>query len=169
LTLPYDFIYNYVLLLRQVLNAPDDISPILSAFPPERDSLIPILHEVQGKIGYLTSSALAAVAAYLNLSLSTIYSVATFYSHFRFRPGGRHQLRVCRGTACHVRGADEVLNELGGRLHLKPGETTKDGEYSLETEACFGSCALAPVVVKDGRVYGRMTPARMDELLKDQP
>jgi NADH-quinone oxidoreductase subunit E len=155
--------------VEALLNELDDNPAVLSAFPRERGSLIPILHEVQGKLGYLTPAALAEVAGYLNLSLSTIYSVATFYSHFRFKPSGRHNLRVCRGTACHVRGADEVLNELGCRLHLKPGETTKDGEYSLETEACFGSCALAPVVVKDGRVFGRMTPARVDELLGGKP
>jgi NADH-quinone oxidoreductase subunit E len=169
LTVPCVFIYNYVFLLRQLLNAPDDISTLLLAFPRERDSLISILHKVQGKLGYLTPAALAEVAGYLNLSLSTIYSVATFYSHFRFKPSGRHQLRVCRGTACHVRGADEVLGELSHKLHLKAGETSKDGEYSLETEACFGSCALAPVVVKDGRVYGRMTPARVDEVLRGGP
>ncbi len=150
------------------MNAPKDISALLAVHPPARDSLIPLLHAVQREEGYLSPEALAQVAAYLKLSLSTVYSVATFYSHFRFKPCGRHQLRVCRGTACHVRGADGVLDELARKLHLKTGETTKDGEFSLETEACFGSCALAPVVVKDGRVYGRMTPARVDELLRGE-
>ncbi len=150
------------------MSASNDISAILSAHEAKRDSLIPMLHEVQRAEGYLSPEALAQVAAYLKLSLSTVYGVATFYSHFRFKPCGRHQLRVCRGTACHVRGADEVLGELSRRLHLKAGETTKDGEFSLETEACFGSCALAPVVVKDGRVYGRMTPAKVDELLRGE-
>jgi len=142
-----------------------DISAILAAHPPERASLIPILHEVQHQHGYLAPEALKEVADHLQLSLSTVYSVASFYSHFRFKHCGRHRLSVCRGTACHVRGADAVLAELSHKLGIQPGETTPDGKYSLETEACFGSCALAPVVVRSGRVHGRMTPAKVDELL----
>lgn len=142
------------------------IQDILSRHQPERHNLIPILHEVQRHLGYLTPEAMQAVAGYLRLTLSTAYGVATFYSAFRFKPGGRHSLKVCRGTACHIKGGRRVLHECEVRLGIQPGETTADREYTLETEACFGSCALAPVVVRDERIYGRMTPAKISDILR---
>jgi len=104
----------------------------------------------------------------LRLPESTVYGVATFYAQFKFSPVGRKVVRVCRGTACHVRGAPRILDEIEKHLGILPGETTDDLEYSLETIACFGSCALAPVMVVDENVYGRMTPARVGEIL-DEP
>jgi len=145
------------------------INAILDRFTASRENLIPILHAVQGAVGYLVPTALTRVAAYLGLSESEVRGVATFYARFRFKPIGKHCLRVCRGTACHVKGADEVLAELEKKLGIKPGEMTPDGAYSLDTEACFGSCALAPVVVVDGRVAGRVTPSGVGELLRESP
>ena len=93
--------------------------------------------------------------------------MSTFYAQFKFTPTGRKKVKVCRGTACHVRGAPRILEEVEKRLGIKQGETTDDMEYSLETIACFGSCALAPVMVVDNNVYGRMTPKKVNEILGD--
>jgi NADH-quinone oxidoreductase subunit E len=142
------------------------IDDILCRFSRDRGSLIPILHGVQNHFGYLSREAMEAVARYLRLSDSTVYGVATFYSGFKFTPSGRHSVKACRGTACHVKGSSRLIGELEKQLGVKPGKTTPDGEYTLETEACFGSCALAPVVVKDGKVFGRVTPARVKGILR---
>lgn len=151
------------------MDAPETlIGTVIARFVPSRDNLISILHAVQEEAGYLTPTSLVQVAAYLGLSESEIRGVATFYTRFRFKPAGKHCLKVCCGTACHVKGAGEVLAELEKKLGIKAGETTADGEYSLGTEACFGSCALAPVVVVDGRVLGRVTPAEAGELLRGE-
>jgi NADH-quinone oxidoreductase subunit E len=111
---------------------------------------------------------MARAADYLKLSKSELYGIATFYARFRFKPSGKHCLKVCRGTACHIKGAGDVLKEIEKRLGIKPGETTPDGSYSLETEACFGSCALAPVVVSGEHVHGRMTPAKAGDILRSR-
>lgn len=106
-------------------------------------------------------------ADYLRLSNSTVYAVSTFYSQFRFVPGGRSTVRICCGTACHVQGGARLLDDTERRLGIKPGETTADGEYTLETVACVGACALAPVVIVDDRVYGRMTSAETSRVLSE--
>jgi NADH-quinone oxidoreductase E subunit len=143
-----------------------ELDPVLSRHVSLRENLIPILHEVQREIGYLPPEAIKQVAGYLNISTSTVYGVATFYSAFKFKPSGKHSIKVCRGTACHVKGMGQVLDEIEKRLGVKAGETTQDGKYTLETEACFGSCALAPVVVVDGKAYGRVTPSTVNSMLR---
>ena len=107
------------------------------------------------------------IARFLRLSESTVFGVATFYAQFKFSPSGRMVVRVCRGTACHVRGGARILREVEKRLGIKPGQSTDDLEYSLETIACFGSCALAPVMVIDQNVYGRMTTTKVGQILSD--
>ena len=138
---------------------------LLSNFNVSRENLIPILHTVQHQEGYLSEDSISQVSAYLGISTSSIYGVATFYSAFKLKPEGKQTIRVCRGTACHVKGADTILRELENRLDIKEGETTPDGQYTLRTEACFGSCALAPVVVND-RVFGRVTPSSINRILR---
>ena len=140
---------------------------ILSKFSRNRDNLIPILQEVQQELGYLPGEAMQSIADFLHLSSSTVYSIATFYTQFKLVPSGKRVIKVCRGTACHVRGGTRVLRGVEKRLGIKPGETTGDWEYTLETVACFGSCALAPVVVADDEVYGRMTTAKLEQILPD--
>ncbi len=142
-----------------------DIKDILESYNHERDSLIPILQGVQECYGYLPPEALQAAADHLHLSKSTVYGVATFYSHFKLTPGGKHTIRVCRGTACHVRGATRVLQDAEKRLAIKPGQTTADGRYTLETVACMGACALAPTLTVDGDTYGRLTPSGVGKIL----
>ena len=142
------------------------LGDIFFKYPRERSSLITILHEVQASLGYLSPEAMEGAAAYLRLSPSEVYGVATFYTAFKLKPSGRHCVKACRGTACHVKGAEKVLGELEKQLGIKGGETSRDGDYSLETVACLGSCALAPVVVSNERVYGRVTPARVKDILR---
>ena len=123
--------------------------------------LIPILQFVQGEAGYLTPEALHEVARYLRIPESTVFGVATFYAQFHFTPRGRNKVTVCRGTACHVRGSAVLVRELEQRLGIKPGETTPDQGFTLETVACFGACALAPVVVLNEQVLRQQTSAML--------
>ena len=141
------------------------VDEILSHYNGRQDELIPILQEVQEQFGYLPSEAMLKVARFLRLPESAVFGVSTFYAQFKFSPTGKKKVRLCRGTACHVRGAPQILDEVEKQLGIKPGETTPDLEYSLETIACFGSCALAPVMVVDDNVYGRMSPKKVAQIL----
>jgi NADH:ubiquinone oxidoreductase subunit E len=144
------------------------LETILTEYGRERDNLIPLLQEVQEQFQFLSSEAVQAVAAHLELSENDVYGVATFYAQFRFVPPGLHHIKVCEGTACHVRGSDRILEAISRSTGLEPGQTSEDGQFSLERVACFGSCALAPVVVVDNKVYGRMTSARTQKLIEDK-
>jgi NADH:ubiquinone oxidoreductase subunit E len=108
------------------------------------------------------------IADFLRLSNSTVYSVATFYAQFKMVPSGRRVVRVCRGTACHVRGGARILRQVEKRLGIKPGETTDDWEYTLETVACIGACALAPTMTVDKEAHGRMTNKKVAEVFGDK-
>ena len=145
----------------------EQLDDILSQYNRNRDNLIPILQEVQQRFGYLPEEAMQGIADFLRLSNSTVYSVSTFYTQFKFTPTGKRTVKVCRGTACHVRGGARILREVEKKLGIKPGETTEDWEYTLETVACFGSCALAPVIVVERDVYGRMTTTKVEQILLD--
>jgi NADH:ubiquinone oxidoreductase subunit E len=131
----------------------------------QKDALIPILQETQAAIGYLPAQAMRDIARFIATTPNEVFGVASFYAQFRFKPTGRQRIMVCRGTACHIRGGPRLLDEVRQVLSIGDGEMTPDGEYSLETAACFGSCALAPVMVVNDRVYGRMTPAKVREVL----
>jgi NADH:ubiquinone oxidoreductase subunit E len=144
-----------------------DLDKILDDYERHRDSLIPILQEVQEKFGYLSEEAVEGISRYLDLSQSYIYGVATFYTQFRFERPGDHTIRVCLGTACHVKGGSQIMDELCRYLGITPGNTTPDYKFSIERVACFGSCALAPVVVVDNKVYGRMNPRKVKKILKE--
>lgn len=144
---------------------PDQIIEILSRHTGQKDELIPILQEVQEEFGYLPPDAMKRVAKFLHITENTAFGVATFYTQFRFHPRGKNRITVCRGTACHVRGSPRIVTEVEKLLGIKPGEITSDLEWELETIACFGSCALAPVMVVNGNVYGRMTPARVTKII----
>ena len=145
----------------------EKLDEILSHHSGKKDELIPILQEVQEQLGYLPSEAMLKVAKFLRLPESAVFGVSTFYAQFKFFPTGKTMVKLCRGTACHVRGATRILEEVEKNLDIKPGETTDDLEYSLETIACFGSCALAPVMVVNNNVYGRMTPSKVTKILGD--
>ncbi len=143
----------------------NQLDKILARYGGERGDLSPILQEAQERFGYLPEGAMLRIARFLRLPESTVYGVGTFYAQFTFIPTGRKRVKVCRGTACHVQGGARILREVERRLGLKPGETSSDLSYSLETIACFGSCALAPVMVVDKNVYGRMTTTKVGQIL----
>jgi len=148
-------------------NIKEKLNEILSHYSGRQDELIPILQQAQEQFRYLPSEVMLEIARFLRIPESAVFGVSTFYAQFKFVPTGRKMVRLCRGTACHVRGAPRILDEVEKLLGIKPGETTEDLEYSLETIACFGSCALAPVIVVDTNVYGRMTPKKVAQILGD--
>lgn len=143
------------------------VQEIIQKHEPSRSSLIPILQDVQNQMGYLPPEAIMQISRYLKMSEAEIYGVATFYAQFRFKPIGKHVFTVCRGTACHVRGSAQILEELERELGIKAGDTTDDLQFSIETVACVGSCALAPLTVVDGKVYGRTTKSKIRNLIKE--
>jgi NADH-quinone oxidoreductase subunit E len=143
----------------------ETLKDLFSAFKGNKDELIPVMEAVQEKYGYLSPESMREIGAFLKIAESNVYGVATFYALFRLAPRGKKMVSVCRGTACHVRGGAHILQEVEKRLKIKPGETSADMEYSLETISCFGSCALAPVMVVNKTVYGRMTPAKVEQIL----
>jgi NADH-quinone oxidoreductase subunit E len=150
------------------LNIKEKLKDILSRHSPERQELIPILQETQKAFRYLPEEAMKEIAEYLDVPESAVFGVSTFYARFKLKPEGRKIIRVCRGTACHVRGTQKVLAELEKVLRIREGETTPDGEYTLETVACIGACALAPTMMIDDEVFAKMTPRKVTEMLGDR-
>ncbi len=144
-----------------------ELREVFENYEGKRDELIPVLQDVQEKLGYLPREALASVSRFLNLSESVVFGVTTFYAQFYLTRQGKHKVKVCRGTACHVRGGGRIMQAVRRKLGIKPGETTDDYEFSLERVACFGSCALAPVVVIDNKVHGRMTTQKAEKLIEE--
>jgi NADH-quinone oxidoreductase subunit E len=142
------------------------LNEIREKFKFSPDELIPMLQYVQRKLRYLPEMALLEIAHLTKLPPATVFGVATFYTQFRLQPGGKHIVRVCRGTACHVRGSGRILSDIQKRYKLASRDTTDDRLFTLETVACFGSCALAPVVVMDDSVQGRMNPSKTRESLE---
>ena len=143
----------------------DDIALMLGTFEEKRENLMPILQEIQEKYHYLAPPALGMVAKHLGLSTCDVYGVATFYNQFRFNPPGKHQIKVCLGTACHVRGGDIILENFERKLEIKAGQTTLDREFSIDRVACVGCCALAPVAIVDDTVYGHMAPSKVEGVI----
>ncbi len=142
-----------------------DAKERLETFPKKRGNLIPILQMVQKKLAYLPSPALAMVAEYLGISANDVIGVATFYNQFRFKPPGRNPIKVCLGTACHVKGGDIILENFERKLEIREGDTTPDKEFSIERVACVGCCALAPVAVAGETLHGRMQPSKVEGLV----
>ena len=140
------------------------VDEILSHYTKERDVLINILQEVQEAFRYLPEDAMRKVACFLGIPVSQVYGVASFYALFRLTPSGKKTVCVCRGTACHVRGGSAVMKEIEKRLGIKPGQTTKDMEYTLLKVACIGACALAPNITVDKETYGLMTSKKIEEV-----
>jgi NADH-quinone oxidoreductase subunit E len=143
------------------------IEEIIEKHQGRADSLIQILLELQSENRWLTKETLAKVSEKLEVPLSRIQHVATFYKAFSLVPKGRHEIHICLGTACHVRGAPRLLDTVQDLLGIKPGETDSDLKFSLETVNCLGCCALGPVMEVDGRYHGKMVPAKAAEVLKN--
>lgn len=132
----------------------------------DRDSLIPILQEIQEVEGWLSEDSLTLIGRHLSMPVSNVYGVATFYNQFRFQPQGRNHIQVCRGTACHVLGSATVLDELKKKLKIDVGETSKDGLFSLEIVACIGTCGLAPVININGNFHAGVTADSLADIIE---
>jgi NADH-quinone oxidoreductase subunit E len=142
-----------------------DIAEVLGSFEKRRGNLIPILQMIQERHSYLSVGAMQMVAEHLEIPSSEVYGVATFYNQFRFNPPGKHQIKVCLGTACHVVGGEIILENFERKLGIKDGETTPDMEFSIERVACVGCCALAPVAVVGDSTHGHMQPSKVEGLI----
>ncbi|HNT41665.1 MAG: NADH-quinone oxidoreductase subunit NuoE [Bacteroidales bacterium] len=143
------------------------IKEICKSFGNNPGELINVLHQTQGTFGYLPAEVQEVVAAELNIPVAKVYGVVTFYSFFTMIPKGKHPISVCTGTACYVRGAEKVLDEMKRILNVKVGETTPDGKFSLNCLRCVGACGLAPVVLIGEKVYGRVSPDGVKDILKE--
>ena len=145
----------------------DQLVSLCEEFGNQPGELINILHKAQGLIGYLPREVQEVIARQLNIPVSKVYGVVTFYSFFTMTPKGEHPISVCMGTACYVRGAEKVLDEFKRILKINVGETTPDGKFSLTSLRCVGACGLAPVVLIGEKVYGRVTPVEVEKILKE--
>ncbi|MBI2287988.1 MAG: NADH-quinone oxidoreductase subunit NuoE [Chloroflexi bacterium] len=145
----------------------EQLLQVLAPYRGQRGALIPVLQKAQETLGYLSEATISEIADFLSISRNEIYGVASFYAQFRFERQGKHTVRVCQGTACHVRGGRRIMERAMQELGIRPGETRPDYKFSLEKVACFGSCALAPVMVMDKTVYGRMTTVKVKQLLTE--
>jgi len=147
---------------EQILACVDEV---LSNNSKNRENLIPILQKVQAKLGYLPALAMEKIAEDTKVPAADVYGLATFYNQFRLNPPGKHQVKVCLGTACYMVGGDITLESFERRMEIKEGETSTDRLYSLERVACVGCCTMAPVVVLDDQVEGKVTPTRVDGIM----
>lgn len=146
MSLKLDYIYNY---------------------EPNPSSLIPLLQKTQEIFGYLPREALEEISRYLKVPLSRVYGVATFYAQFRFEPLGKYVIKICHGTACHVNGAVNISQAIKEEVGIEEGKTTEDGLITLERVACLGCCSLAPVIMINDRVYGKLTPEKVRKIIKN--
>lgn len=144
--------------------AQNRLAEVLVPFRGKKGVTIAVLQKVQEELGYLPREAIEEIGRVLRISPSEIYGVITFYAQFRTSPRGRHVVRVCRGTACHVRGGGAVLDQVKRELGIEENESTSDLEYTLETVACIGACALAPAMVIDEDTFGQMTPGKVTDI-----
>lgn len=142
-----------------------EVEKVLAKHDSDREKLIPILQDVQGKLGYLPKEAMLQIAGAIKIPEVEVYAVGTFYNQFRLTPPGKHQIKVCMGTACHMTGGQIIMESFERRLEIQEGETTPDREFSLERVACVGCCALAPVVVVNDKVESKVRPTRVDGIL----
>lgn len=152
-------------LTDEELKTLDGLTSQLAQMGRERGRLIPMLQLVQDTLAYLPPPAIRLVADHLEISASEVYGVATFYNQFRFTPPGRHPVKVCLGTACHVKGGEIILENFERKLQIKDGQTTADREFSIDRVACVGCCALAPVAIVGETLYGKMQPSKVEGIV----
>ena len=152
---------------KQMVKTSEPLEEILASIPEvSQCDLIPILQQIQSRYGYLRRDVLTEMNKRTKIPLSTIYGVATFYEQFHLTPHGRHTIKCCRGTACHVKGAPEIIEAISDVTKVKPGETTEDLKFTFETVACLGTCFLAPVMMIDDDYFGHLTANKIEEILE---
>lgn len=144
----------------------DKIVKIVEKYKTVDGGVIGALHEIQDEFGYISESSQKYLSSELNIPLSEIYGIITFYTRFSLMPKGKYNVQVCMGTACYVKGAESILQEFKGKLKLEPGKVTEDGKFSLETVRCIGACGLAPAIVVNSDVYGNMTPDKVEGIIE---
>lgn len=144
----------------------EQIKVLIESLKAVQGALIPVLHKVQELYGYLPEDVIKVVATELAIPMAEIYGVATFYSYFSLAPKGEHVIRVCLGTACYVKGSQALLDKLSNELKVPANETTEDGKFTLEATRCLGACGLAPVMMIDDQVYGKLVPGDIPKILK---
>jgi len=145
----------------------DAVDEVVSEMAPGRGALIPVLQNVQSRIGYLPREAMERIAQRTGVPASRVFGVATFYSQFRLEPVGRYVIKVCHGTACHVQGAVAVTEAICSELGVEPGDTTADGKFTIESVACLGCCSLAPVMMIEENTFGRLTPDAARKIVRE--
>lgn len=143
----------------------DFVLNIMKKYGSDKKNTLAILQDIQKSFGYIPREAMDILSRHLDLPLCRLYSIATFYKSLSLKPRGRNLIKVCDGTACHIRLSPLLVDEICKLLNIRPGETTEDGEYTLETVNCLGSCAIAPVLVVNGTYYGKVTPASLREII----
>jgi len=151
------------------MNAPAvdiDIDEIIEAYPGKPEYLIFLLQDIQSAFHYISPEAMELVCDHTGVPLSQAYAVSTFYQSFSLEPRGEHDIKVCQGTACHLKGSPRLVEDMERRLGISPGQTTKDLRFSLETVNCLGCCALSPVVVVDGEYHSRATARKLDKIVR---
>ena len=141
------------------------LEKLFQEYLPEKDNLIQMLNEVQEHYGYVPMHVQKELSEFLNVPMAEIYGVVTFYSRFSLEPQGKYKISVCLGTACFVKGSQKIMDRLVDRLKIEPGQTTKDGLFTIEQTRCVGACGLAPVFTVNGEVYGRATVQKLDQVL----
>ena len=144
----------------------NDMAIILEKYTTDKDNLIQILNETQEKFGYVPKLAQMEISKYLNISMAEVYGVITFYSRFTLEPKGKYAISVCLGTACFVKGSEQILNRLKDRLKIDVGQTTRDGKFSIDATRCVGACGLAPVLTVNDVVHPSMTPDQVSQLIR---
>jgi len=144
-----------------------EMGDILAEFGQDQRDLIHVLHRVQAEFGYIPSEAVTEIARHLKISENEIFGVLTFYKAFSFEPRGQYLVTVCLGTACHVRGGVQIVEEMERKLRIKAGRTTPDRKFTLETVNCLGCCAIGPVVVVNGKYYPHVTLSRVEPIIKE--
>lgn len=145
----------------------EDMVQILEKYTTDRDNLIQILNETQEKFGYIPKTSQLKISKYLNIPMAEVYGVITFYSRFTLEPKGKYAISVCLGTACFVKGSEQILNRLKDRLKIDVGQTTADGKFSIDATRCVGACGLAPVFTVNNEVHGKATVKKLDEVLDE--
>lgn len=144
-----------------------ELEQILSKYTNDKSNLIQILNEVQEKFGYVPTIAQEEIAKYLGIEVAEVYGVVTFYSRFTLKPKGKYAISVCMGTACFVKGGEQILERVKQKLGIEEGQTTEDGKFSIDATRCIGACGLAPVFTVNEEVYGKATPQKVDEVIKE--
>ena len=144
-----------------------ELEQILSKYTNDKSNLIQILNEVQEKFGYVPTIAQEEIAKYLGIEVAEVYGVVTFYSRFTLKPKGKYAISVCMGTACFVKGGEQILDRVKQKLGIEEGQTTEDGKFSIDATRCIGACGLAPVFTVNEEVYGKATPQLVDKVIKE--